>query len=107
LAIGEGLAFFLMNEKTGRRFWSGGGELFGTGDDGGLDRGASSDHTAGEYFGLDVGGSEGSQGLSEVYATASMGCVAAIPVSVVSGAHSTRLRFAGGSSSYNERFCRE
>lgn len=43
------MACFLKREKTGRRFWSGGGELVGTGEDGGLDRGASSDHTAGEF----------------------------------------------------------
>ena len=61
LTIVEGFAFFLINEKTGRLFWGGGGELFGTGDDGGLDRDASSDHTAGEFFVLDVGGSEVSQ----------------------------------------------
>lgn len=28
------------------------------GEEGGLDRGAASDHIAGEFFGLDVGGSE-------------------------------------------------
>jgi hypothetical protein len=43
-------------EKTGRRLWRAGGELCGTGDDGGPDRGSSSEKMAGESFGLDVGG---------------------------------------------------
>jgi hypothetical protein len=52
------LTCFLNSEKTGRRFCSGGGELEGTGEDGGLDRGASSDHIAGDDLGLDVAGPE-------------------------------------------------
>ena len=53
-----GLGCLLNMEKTGRRFWRAGGELRGTGDDGGLDRGTSSEKIAGEFFGLDVGGIE-------------------------------------------------
>jgi hypothetical protein len=60
LRVELGLACFLNKEKTGRRCCGGGGELVGMGEDGGLDRGASSDHTAGEFFGLDVGGSDDS-----------------------------------------------
>jgi hypothetical protein len=57
------LTCFRKSEKTGRRFCNGGGELVGMGEEGGLDRGASSDHTAGEFFGLDVEGSEGSRSV--------------------------------------------
>jgi hypothetical protein len=56
------LTGFLKREKTGRRLWTGGGELVAMGEDGGLDRDASSDHGAGELFELDVGGSAISKG---------------------------------------------
>ena len=55
-----GLVCLLKIEKTGRRFWRAGGELRGIGEDGGLDRGGSSEKTAGESFGLDGGGVEDS-----------------------------------------------
>lgn len=97
---------FLRNENTGRRFCTGGGELFIAGDDGGLDRGVSSDHTAGEFFGLDVGGSEASLGIIESFKVVPDVCIFVVSTSVASKAHSTRLRLVGGSSSYRERFCR-
>lgn len=46
---------FLNIENTGRRFWSGGGELRGVGEDGGLDRANASEKMAGGSFGLDGG----------------------------------------------------
>jgi hypothetical protein len=67
-AVGVALVCFLNREKTGRRFWIGGGELVGKGEDGGLDRGVSSDHSTGELFGLDVGGSVVSRGATESFA---------------------------------------
>jgi hypothetical protein len=60
-----------MKEKTARRLWCGGGELFGIGEEGGLDRGASSDHIAGEFFGLDVGGFDDARKAAEVPARVS------------------------------------
>jgi hypothetical protein len=100
------LACFLNRENTGRRFWTGEGELVGKGEDGGLDRGASSDQSAGEFLGLDVGGSEASRGAVESFMRASSGFVLAVSTSVVCMAHSTRLRLVGGSSSYSWRFFR-
>jgi hypothetical protein len=76
------------------------------GEDGGLDRGVASDHSAGEFFGLDVGGSEAPRGGSESFGGASSGHVPGILTSVVFTAHSTRLRLVGGSSSYSGRFWR-
>lgn len=105
-AAGVALACFLKREKTGRRFWTGGGELVAKGEDGGLDRGVASDHSAGEFFGLDVGGSAVAGGDSESFTGASSGHVLEIMTSVVCTAHSTRLRLVGGSSSYSGRFCR-
>jgi hypothetical protein len=69
------------------------------GDDGGLDRGASSDHTAGESFGLDVGSSESSRVRSSWVTGASLVGVPIVSRSVGFGGHSTRLRLVGGSSS--------
>jgi hypothetical protein len=93
------LACFLNREKIGRRFGTGGGELAGKGEDGGLDRGVSSDQSAGEFLGLDVGGSMALRGATESFTEASDGLVLAILTSVVCIAHSTRLRLVGGSSS--------
>jgi hypothetical protein len=97
--VGTGLSCFLRNEKAGRRFCCGGGELLGTGEDGGLDRGASSENTPGKFFGLDVGGSEDSVGAFETSEGGSTVCAAVCSVSAASGARSTRLRLVGGSSS--------
>lgn len=49
---------FLNMENTGRRFWTGGGELRGAGDDGGLDRANASEKMAGDSFGLDGRGED-------------------------------------------------
>jgi hypothetical protein len=99
LGTGVALTCFLNREKTGRRFCTGGGELVGKGEDGGLDRGVSSDQSAGEFLGLDVGGSPGFRGAVESFTEASDVFVLAMLTSVVCIAHSTRLRLAGGSSS--------
>jgi hypothetical protein len=99
LVLGVALTCLLNREKTGRRFWTGGGELVVMGEDGGLDRGTSSDHGAGELFELDVGGSAISRGGSESIAGTSSGSVLGVLSSVVCTAHSTRLRLAGGSAS--------
>lgn len=97
-AVVVDLTCFLKSEKTGLRFCSGGGELEGTGEDGGLDRGAS-DQIGGDDLGLDVGGSEapfvGSFTVSGACRTVDIVSV----VSVDCTAHSTRLRLVGGSSS--------
>lgn len=93
------LVVFLKKEKTGRRFCGCGGELFGTGDEGGLDRGASSDHVACESFGLDVGGSEDVGADAGISACDLIVCDVGIVVATVTGALSTRLRLVGGSSS--------
>jgi hypothetical protein len=53
-----GLVCLLNMENTGRRFWRTVGELRSAGDDGGLDRGGSSEKIVGESFGLNVGGVE-------------------------------------------------
>jgi hypothetical protein len=93
------LGCFLKSEKTGRLFWGGGGELRGTGDDGGLDRGASSDHTTAGVSGLDVGGSGMSTSDSESPRRGFKDrglCMSAFVVS--SSTHATRLRLAGASS---------
>jgi len=105
--VGRDLAVFRNNEKTGRRFCCCRGELNGTGDDGGLDRGASSDHIAGEFLGLDVGGSDDSRGAVEISGSDSTRKDAVTVVWTVWCVDSTRLRLVGGPSSYSERFCRE
>ena len=79
----------------------GGGELRGAGDDGGLDRGGSSEKTAGESLGLDGGAVE----LSRSHSRDEMTIVRAVSkevkvvVSVLSIVVSTRLRLVRGSSS--------
>jgi hypothetical protein len=86
----------------------GGVELCGVGEDGGLDRGASSENTAVVSLGLD-GSVELSRG-DEL--SIGGGITSASPASSTSfvsfgGVDSTRLRFAGGScgsASYNEGF---
>lgn len=95
---GFDLVCFLNIEKTDRRLCITGGELVGTGEDSGLDRGASSDHMAGEFFGLEVVEPDDSRGASESITTASLS-VAEELVSTVFSAFSTRLRLVNGSSS--------
>jgi hypothetical protein len=102
--VGARLICFLMKEKAHLRFCIGGGELFCMGDDGGLDRGASSDQTAGEVFGLDVGGSEDSQRDSVPLAIIFGTRVLVMLVSESSVGRSTRRRLVGGSSSWSGRF---
>jgi hypothetical protein len=94
-----GLVCFLNMENTGRRFCRAGGELRGAGDEGGLDRDASSEKMAGESFGLDVGGVQVSRGgaqLSSVEETVGAFTMSTLVFSTVD---STRLRLVGGSSS--------
>lgn len=86
-------------EKTGRRFWTGGGELHGTGDDGGLDRGGSSEKTAGESFGLDGGGVELPRPTDETMTAGAASGDVKVAAWVLSVVVSTRLRLVGGSSS--------
>jgi hypothetical protein len=69
-------------ENTGRRFWTGGGELHGTGDDGELDRGGSSEKTAGESFGLE-GGVELPRSRDEVLTAGAASSDAKVVVSVL------------------------
>lgn len=90
---------FLMKEKTDRRFCCGGGELSGMGDDGGLDRSASSDQTADKCFGLDLGGSEDMARATGGSSKDSTFGRDASSLSVLSSTRSTRLRLVGGSSS--------
>jgi hypothetical protein len=71
----------------------------GIGEDGGLDRGASSDHTAGESFGLDVRGSEDSRKASGSSFGDTIVGASVILEALGSGVRSTRLRLVGGSSS--------
>jgi hypothetical protein len=94
-----GLECVLNIENTGRRFWRAEGELRGAGDDGGLDRGGSSEKTAGESFGLDVGGVEVSRVRDEILAAGDVAIVFKISVLVLSVVVPTRLRLVGGSSS--------
>jgi hypothetical protein len=101
------LGCFLRNEKTGRRFWRGGVELFGTGDDGGLDLGTSSDHIAGDDLGLDVAGSEISRVKGRILEGEEEAAVVETPTSLLAVVFSTRLRLFGGSSSQSARFWRE
>jgi hypothetical protein len=89
---------FFTNENTGRRLCSGGGELCCTGDDGGLDLGASSDQIAAEVFGLDVGGSEESHVGFEQLIGANISALRCSAL-LLSRVRSTRLRLIGGSSS--------
>jgi hypothetical protein len=89
---------FLKIEKTDRRLSIAGGELVGTGEDGGLDRGASSDHIVGVTFGLEVGRCDDSGDNSQSLTTASFSVVEEL-VSTVLSAFSTRLRLEDGSSS--------
>lgn len=91
-------SFFLNKENIGRRLWRTGGELAGTGDDGGLDLGNSSEKIAEDCCGLDVGGAEkscaGEDGFTAGRFVVSKEAVPSLPSAV-----STRLRFVGGSSS--------
>jgi len=93
-AGGFGVACLLRKPKTGRRLCSPEGELRGAGDEGGLDRGGSSEKTTGESRGLDAGGADDSRvgeevlGVGEIARAAASGLSTLIP---------TRLRFAGGS----------
>jgi hypothetical protein len=86
-------------ENTGRRFWRAGGELRGAGEDGGLDRGGSSEKTAGVSFGLDAGDIEVSRVGDEPLAAGDVALVFRISVLVLSIVVSTRLRLVSGSSS--------
>jgi hypothetical protein len=88
---------FLRKEKTGRLLGARGGELVGTGDDGGLDRGTSSDHGADDDLGLDVRGSEVSRVGERRFEGDEYVAVASASWSTV--VVSTRLRLVGGSSS--------
>jgi hypothetical protein len=86
-------------ENTGRRFCRAGGELRSAGDEGGLDRGASSEKMAGESFGLDMGGVDVSRGgpqFSRIEETVADSIMSTLVFSTVD---STRLRLVGGSSS--------
>jgi hypothetical protein len=86
-------------EKIGRRFWRAGGELRGTGDDGGLDQGSSSEKIAGESFGLDGGDVGVSRAGDEVLRAGEDVVAVRFLASVCSSVVSTRLRLVGGSSS--------
>lgn len=94
-----GFACFLNIENTGRRFWSGGGELRGVGDDGGLDRDGSSEKMAGDSLGLDVGGVEVSRTGEEISGRETISAVFRTSVSILAIVLSTRLRLVGGSAS--------
>jgi hypothetical protein len=87
-----------MKEKTGRRFWRGGGELFGTGEEGGLDRGTSSDQIPDEVFGLEVEASGTSRAEVVRLEGEEVARFVGTPISLM-GVCSTRLRLVGGSSS--------
>jgi hypothetical protein len=94
-----GLTCFLNIEKTGRRFWTGGGELRGTGEDGGLDRGGTSEKTADELFGLDGGETELERVIDEGMTLEAVSEDINVVGSVLSIVFSVRLRLVGGSSS--------
>ena len=82
--------------------------MCGVGDDGGLDRGGSSEKIACESFGLDGGGVDESRVGDEVSRGCATGNVFIIAVSMLSILSSTRLRLVGGSSLYSVRLvCRE
>jgi hypothetical protein len=93
------LSCFRRNEKTGRRFWGGGGELLGTGDDGGLDRGTSSDHIADDDLGLDAGGCEVARVEEWLFEGDDGNAVSRTSTSWITVVVSTRLRLVGGASS--------
>ena len=77
-------------------------------DDGGLDRGGSSEKIAGSSFGLDGGGVDDSRAGDEALRGCATGNVFIIAVSMLSILSSTRLRLVGGSSLYSVRLvCRE
>lgn len=97
LLVVVALVCFLNIENTGRRFWSGGGELRGVGDDGGLDRANASEKMAGDSFGLD-GGDEDFVCEGEEFSIARTTGGISTSVSILSTAVSTRRRFVGGSS---------
>lgn len=85
---------FLNMENTGRRFWSGGGELRGAGDDGGLDRANASEKMAGDSFGLDGGDEDSLHAGEDCCRVGTAGGEISTSVSILS----TRLRLVGGSS---------
>ncbi len=99
------LSFLLNIEKTGRLFVSGGGELASAGDDGGEERAGASE-VGSDGCGLELKSVE----FRHIGDAALPGDLAAGIVEGVDVAStlSTRLRLAGGSSSYSGRFiCRE
>ena len=101
----EGFVCRFTNENIGLRLRMGGVELCGAGDEGGLDRGASSENNV-TSLGLD-GSAELSRAeeLSRNRGAKSASSLSLIVlVSSGGGVDSTRLRFTAGSSSYNEGF---
>lgn len=103
-----GLVCRFTNENIGLRLRMGGVELSGVGEDGGLDRSASSENTAAASLGV-----EGSAELSRAgelscgIGTDSTSSAPSIAFVSSRDVDSTRLRFAGGSSGsslYNEGF---
>ena len=92
-------------ENVGRRDATGGEERGGDGEDGGVDLNGASEDINGDFFGLEVGSRVVSREHGESLAAASL---ATPSLSSELRVESTRLRFAGGSSSCSECFfCRE
>jgi hypothetical protein len=86
----------------------GGGELLIVGDEDGLDRGTASENKTGNSPGLEGREAELPRAKLYVLMGDSGGEVGTASVSVLSGVHSTRLHFVGGSSGKRGRFvCRE
>jgi hypothetical protein len=105
---GSGLCFRFKAENIGRLLGRGGEEICGPGEDGGVDRGGSSENISVISLGLDGGSAEFSRTGEELRDEMTVVAWFARSVSLVFFGVSTRLRFVGGSASYNECFlCRE